>query len=81
MNTELDRRREQFYLRADEFTNGLLGDHSEAEEKSDMNSANTSALETIDSMIFHAIKAHNCGDFPTAEALYTKILNQNRIHW
>ena len=76
LNTELDRRREQFYLRADEFTNGLLGDHSEAEEKSDMNSANTSALETIDSMIFHAIKAHNCGDFPTAEALYTKILNQ-----
>ena len=27
-------------------------------------------------MIFNAIRAHNSNDFPTAEALYTKILNQ-----
>nr|WP_298679044.1 (p)ppGpp synthetase [uncultured Treponema sp.] len=76
LNTELDKRREQFYLRADEFTNGLLGDYSEGGEKNDTDTANISALETIDSMIFHAIKAHNCGDFQTAEALYTKILDQ-----
>ena len=76
LNMELDRRREQFYLRADEFTDGLLGDHSGAEEKSGMNSSNTSSLETIDTMIFYAIKAHNNGDFQTAETLYTKILNQ-----
>ncbi|QSH93187.1 (p)ppGpp synthetase [Treponema medium] len=76
LNTELDKRREQFYLRADEFTKDLLGDSSELEEISATESASNSALETIDSMIFHAIKAHNCGDFQTAEALYTKILNQ-----
>ena len=76
LNTELDKRREQFYLRADEFTNDLLGDSFELEEKSDIGTANTSTLETIDSMIFHAIKAHNHGDFQTAESLYTKILNQ-----
>ena len=35
-----------------------------------------SSLETIDSVIFHAIRAHNRGDFETAKALYTKILNQ-----
>ena len=76
LNTELDKRREQFYLRADEFTNDLLGDDSEAGEKNGTDTTNASALETIDSMIFHAIKAHNCGDFQTAEALYTKILDQ-----
>ena len=76
LNTELDKRREQFYLRADEFTNGLLGDSSGLAEKSDAGGMNTSALETIDSMIFNAIRAHNNGDFQTAEALYTKILNQ-----
>ena len=76
LNTELDKRREQFYLRADEFTNDLLGDSSVLEEKSGAGGMNTSALETIDSMIFNAIKAHNHGDFRTAESLYTKILNQ-----
>jgi len=76
LNTELDRRREQFYLRADEFTKDLLGDSSELEEISATESVNNSALETIDSMIFNAIRAHNHGDFLTAEALYTKILNQ-----
>ena len=76
LNTELDRRREQFYLRADEFTKDLLGDSSELEEISTTESVNNSVLETIDSMIFNAIRAHNRGDFLTAEALYTKILNQ-----
>ncbi|MGI5088893.1 (p)ppGpp synthetase [Treponema vincentii] len=76
LNTELDKRREQFYSRADEFTKDLLGDSSEIEEKSNEGVMNISALETIDSMIFHAIRAHNRGDFPTAETLYTKILNQ-----
>ena len=76
LNTELDKRREQFYLRADEFTNDLLGDFSNIEERPRDEIVNNSVLETIDSMIFHAIKAHNCGDFQTAEALYTKILNQ-----
>ena len=37
---------------------------------------NDSALETIDSMIFNAIRAHNRKDFSKAEALYTKILDQ-----
>jgi relA/spoT domain protein (fragment) len=76
LNTELDRRREQFYLRADEFTKDLLGDSSEIEESSANESINSSGLETIDSMILNAIKAHNRKDFLTAEALYTKILNQ-----
>ena len=76
LNAELDKRREQFYLRADEFTNDLLGDFSNIEERPSDEIVNNSVLETIDSMIFHAIKAHNCGDFQTAEALYTKILNQ-----
>ena len=76
LNAELDKRREQFYLRADEFTNDLLGDFSNIEERPRDEIVNNSVLETIDSMIFHAIKAHNCGDFQTAEALYTKILNQ-----
>ena len=76
LNAELDKRREQFYLRADEFTNDLLGDSSNIEERPSDEIVNNSVLETIDSMIFHAIKAHNCGDFQTAEALYTKILNQ-----
>ena len=76
LNTELDKRREQFYARADDFTNELLGDFSESEEKQDdTESMNTSRMETIDSMIFHAIRAHNRGDFQTAETLYTKILN------
>ena len=76
LNTELDKRREQFYLRADEFTNDLLGDSADIEEKSAMETANNSALETIDSMIFNAIRAHNRKDFSTAESLYTKILSQ-----
>ena len=76
LNTELDKRREQFYLCADEFTNDLLGDSSANEEKSATEVTNDSALETIDSMIFNAIRAHNRKDFSKAEALYTKILDQ-----
>lgn len=76
LNAELDKRREQFYLRADEFVSGLLGDPSEAQSQSCLQSVSSDALETIDSIIFHAIRAHNCGDFKTAETLYTKILNK-----
>ena len=76
LNAELDKRREQFYLRADEFTNDLLGERSALEEASAPELPQNAALETIDSMIFNAIRAHNSNDFSTAEALYTKILNQ-----
>jgi len=77
LNTELDKRRAQFYSRADDFTNELLGNFSKIEEKADIPaSAGASTLETIDSTVFHAIRAHNRGDFQTAEALYTRILNQ-----
>lgn len=77
LNTELEKRRKQFYSRADEFTNELVGN---AEEKDDSASSDTSnitcSLETIDSLILQAIKAHNRSDFQTAEMLYTRILNQ-----
>lgn len=77
LNTELDKRREQFYSRADDFTNEILGSYTGASEVQPMESSrHGSSLETIDSIIFHAIRAHNRGDFETAEALYTKILNQ-----
>ena len=76
LNAELDQRREQFYLRADEFTNNVLGDQPSIEETATPELAHNAALETIDSMILNAIRAHNSNDFPTAEALYTQILNQ-----
>jgi len=76
LNAELDKRRGQFYLLADNFTDELLGNSSGAEEARDTDNIQPSSLETIDSLIFHAIRAHNRSDFKTAEALYTKILDQ-----
>ena len=77
LNTELDKRREQFYSRADDFTNEILGSYTNMAETLPAESPqHDSSVETIDSVIFHAIRAHNRGDFETAKALYTKILNQ-----
>lgn len=77
LNTELDKRREQFYSCADDFTNELLGAYAEPEIITAQNTAvHPASLETIDSILFHAIRAHNRGDFQTAEMLYTQILNQ-----
>ncbi|MEL3905932.1 MAG: (p)ppGpp synthetase [Treponema sp.] len=77
LNTELDKRREQFYFCADEFTDKVLGSFSGNKEKNaEYVSSSGMELETIDGLILQAIKAHNRNEFQVAEVLYTKILDQ-----
>ncbi|MGP1454994.1 MAG: tetratricopeptide repeat protein [Treponema sp.] len=78
LNTELDKRRNQFYASADTYTASLFQDEtgSELEHTASVSTAHNTTTETIDDLILRAIEAHNRGDFKTAEAVYTEILAQ-----
>ncbi len=76
LNAEVDTRRDQFYSRADQFTDALLTDDEIVADDIRLDPVkHVVSLQTIDDMILHAIQAHNSSDFETAQSLYTKILS------
>lgn len=77
LNTELDKRRTDFYSKVDEYTSDILQDAivGEADIHED-GMKNSPKLESVDDLIFAAIKAHNNNNFEFAKELYTKIIDQ-----
>lgn len=76
LNNQLDTRRNLFYACADEFTDSILADDSERDRAVTPACPDMSSLETIDSLILHALEAHNKGNFPLAQSIYTKIIEK-----
>ena len=76
LNSQLDTRRNHFYAYADTFTDAVLVDDTKRQTESSFVYTNMESLETIDSLILHALEAHNTGDFSLAQAIYTKIIEK-----
>ena len=76
LNTELDRRRFDFYAKADEYTEKFL--NSEFPELENMYSLNKKNIhkraENIDDMLIAALEAHNTGDFKLAVDIYANVI-------
>lgn len=76
LNSELGKRRMDFYSMADEYTASLLPDRIPSEKQDSGPEERILALETIDDLILAAIEAHNQNLFEKAEKIYTKIIEQ-----
>lgn len=79
LNLAVEKRRKNFYARADNFTAEYLNEKTAAENSSTLQvDANNSVYDpdSIDDLILQAIVAHNAGDFEKAEKIYTKIIDK-----
>lgn len=76
LNTELDRRRFDFYAKADEYTEKFLNDElPELENTGKTTQKNVhKKTESIDDMLLAALEAHNTGDFILAVDIYTTVI-------
>ena len=76
LNTALDRRRFDFYEKADEFTEKFLtGEFPELKNMYEPNKKNIfEKTENIDDMLLAALEAHNVGDFRLAVGIYTTVI-------
>jgi len=76
LNTELDRRRFDFYAKADEYTEKFLNAEFPELEKIDGRNQKTiqKRAENIDDMLIAALEAHNTGDFKLAVDIYTTVI-------
>ncbi len=78
LNSELDKRRFEFYAKADEYTTQLLPfSKKDSVGNDELNEIDQAGLETIDDLILMAIAAHNQDNFERAEKIYTKIIEKN----
>lgn len=77
LNIELDKRRIDFYARADEFTDTIIKTEEKKTKPLTVPSEEpTAAPKTIDDLILAAIAAQNSNNFIKAEQIYTRILAQ-----
>ncbi len=77
LNSELDKRRFEFYSLADEYTESILPvENKSSESNSSAAISNVGNHETIDDLILMAIGAHNKDDFERAKQIYTKIIEK-----
>ncbi len=77
LNSELEKRRFEFYSRADAYTANLLPfDNDRSIDSEEISSNVGDGLETIDDLILMAIAAHNQDNFERAEKIYTKIIDK-----
>lgn len=76
LNTELDRRRFDFYAKADEYTEKFLdSEFPELENMYQIDKKNVyKKAENIDDMLVAALQAHNTGDFVLAVEIYTAVI-------
>jgi len=76
LNTELDRRRFDFYAKADDFTEKfLINEFPELKNIYQTNKRNVYSKEkSIDDMLLDALEAHNTGDFALAVEIYTTVI-------
>ncbi len=77
LNTELDKRRFEFYSMADEHTAMVLPETNIVQHDNRNHEEEVKLVETIDDLILSAIEAHNQNLFDKAEKIYTKIIEQN----
>ena len=77
LNTELDKRRFEFYSMADEHTAMVLPETNIVQHDNTNHEEEVKLVETIDDLILSAIEAHNQNLFDKAEKIYTKIIEQN----
>ncbi|WP_255810064.1 (p)ppGpp synthetase [Treponema denticola] len=77
LNTELEKRRFEFYSMADEYTAQVLPETGAASHDSMDHGEELKVAETIDDLILAAIEAHNQNLFDKAEKIYTKIIAQH----
>ena len=77
LNTELDKRRFEFYSMADEHTAMVLPETNIVQHDNTNHEEEVNLVETIDDLILSAIEAHNQNLFDKAEKIYTKIIEQN----
>ena len=78
-NTELDKRRFDFYEKADVLSASKLDADSVMTDsfspKNSMGSSSPFVKGTIDDLVLEALQAHNLGNLDNAIAIYTKILD------
>lgn len=78
LNIAVDKRRNSFYEKADDFTTKFL-DSEVSQTKQALKieaQPNTYDPDSIDDLILAAIVAHNAGEFEKAEKIYTKIIDK-----
>lgn len=82
LNTEVEKRRTNFYSHADNFTAAFFDEL--VDKKAVVPNARVQMTESdswyepesIDDLILNAISAHNAGEFQKAEKIYTKIIDK-----